>query len=78
MESCVNWDGPIDMVPCLHQGNIYTKSKLRVWRDQKRIPPVGAKTILTCEGHQNTLSYLTWVHLDLFRTSKREIFTERT
>ena len=23
-ESCVNWDGPIAMVPCLHQGNIYT------------------------------------------------------
>ena len=44
-ESCVNWDGPIAMVPCLHQGNIYTKRKLRVWRDQKCIPLVGAKTI---------------------------------
>ena len=29
-ENCVNWDGPITMVPCLHQGNIYTKRKLRV------------------------------------------------
>ena len=41
-ESCLNWDGPIAMVPCLHQGNIYTKRKLRVWRDQKCIPLVGA------------------------------------
>ena len=24
MESRVNSDGPISMVPCLHQGNIYT------------------------------------------------------
>ena len=44
------------MVPCLHQGNIYTKRKLRVWRDQKCILLVGAKTILTCAGCQNTLS----------------------
>ena len=42
-ESCVNWGGLIAMVPCLHQGNISTKSKLRVWRDQKCIPLVGAK-----------------------------------
>ena len=41
-ESCVNWDGSMVMVPCLHQGNIYTKTKLRVWRDQKCIPPVCA------------------------------------
>ena len=56
MESCVNWDGPIAMVSCFHKGNIYTKRKLQVWRDQKCIPLVGAKTILTCAGHQNTLS----------------------
>ena len=55
-ESCVNWDGPIAMVPCLHQGNIYTKRKLRVWRDQKCIPLVGAITPLTCAGRQNTPS----------------------
>ena len=24
-ESLVNWDGPVAMVPCLHQGNIYIK-----------------------------------------------------
>ena len=44
------------MVPCLHQGNIYTKKKLRVWRDQKCIPLVGAITPLTCAGRHNTPS----------------------
>ena len=44
------------MVPCLHQANIYTKRKLRVWRDQKCIPLVGAITPLTCAGRQNTPS----------------------
>ena len=50
-ESWVNWDGPVTMVPCFHQGNIYTKRKLRVWRDQKCIPLVGGTTPLTCAGH---------------------------
>ena len=54
--SWVNWDGPMAMVPCLHQGNIYTNRKLRVWRDQKCIPLVGAITSLNCAGRQNTLS----------------------
>ena len=45
-ESCVNCDGPISLVPCLHKGNIYTKRKLRVWRDQKCIPLVGEITPL--------------------------------
>ena len=49
-ESLVNWDGPMAMVPCLHQGNIYTKRKLAVWRDQKCIPLVGAITALNCAG----------------------------
>ena len=44
------------MVPCLHQTNIYTKRKLRTWRDQKCIPLVGAITPLTCAGRQNTPS----------------------
>ena len=52
-ESWVNCDGPISMVPCLHQGNIYTKIKLRVWRDQKCIPLVGAITPLTFADRQN-------------------------
>ena len=56
MESCVICDGPIAMVPCLHQGNTSTKRKVRVWRHQKCIPLVGAKTILTCAGRQNTPS----------------------
>ena len=55
-EALVNWDGPMAMVPCLHQGNIYTKRKLRVWRDQKCIPLVGAITPLNCGGHHNTPS----------------------
>ena len=53
-ESCLNWDGPIAMAPCLHQGNIYTKRKLRAWRDQKCISLVGAITPLICAGRQNT------------------------
>ena len=55
-ESLVNWDGPMAMVPCLHQRNIYTKRKLQVWRDQKCIPLVGDITPLNCEGRQNTPS----------------------
>ena len=57
-ESCVKWGGPIAMVPCLHQGNIYTKRKLREWRDQKCILLVGANTILTCAGCQTIPSQL--------------------
>ena len=57
-ESCLNWDGPIAMVPCLHQGNIYNKRKLRAWRDQKCISLVGAITPLFCAGRQNTPSRL--------------------
>ena len=52
------------MVPCLHQGNIYTKRKLRAWRDQKCIPLVGAITPLISAGHQNIPSrgrqYMAW------------------
>ena len=55
-ESCINCDGPISMVPCLHQGNIYIKRKLRVWRDQKCIPLVGPITPLNCAGRHNTPS----------------------
>ena len=55
-ESLVNWYGPIAMVPCLHQGNIYTKMKVRVCRDQKCIPLVGAITLLKCAGRYSTPS----------------------
>ena len=44
------------MVPFFHQGNIYIKRKLRVWRDQKCIPLVGAITPLNCAGRHNTPS----------------------
>ena len=57
-ESCLNWDGLFAMVPCLHQGNIYTKRKLRAWRDQKCISLVSAITPLICAGRQNTPSRL--------------------
>ena len=55
-ESLVNWDGSMDMVPCFHKGNIDTKRRLRVWRDQKCILLVGAITTLTCTGRHNTPS----------------------
>ena len=55
-ESWVNWDGHMSMEPCLQQGNIYTKRKLRVWRDHKCIPLDGAITPLNCAGPQNTPS----------------------
>ena len=49
-ESRVTCDGPIDMVPFLHQGNIYTKRKLRIWTEQICIQEVGAIPPLTCAG----------------------------
>ena len=56
-EACVNLGGPIAIEPCLHQGNVYIKRKLRVWRAQKCIPLVGAEIPPTCAGHQTTLSH---------------------
>ena len=44
------------MVPCLHKGNIYTKMKLRVWKDEKCILLVGAMTPHKCAGRHNTPS----------------------
>ena len=49
-------DGNMAMVLCLHYGKISTKRKLRVWRDQKCIPLIGAITPLTYAGRQNTPS----------------------
>ena len=40
------------MVPCLHDGNVYIKRKLQVWRVQNCISLVSAKTALTCAGLQ--------------------------
>ena len=56
-ETCVNWGGPIVMLPCLHQGKVYIKRKLWVWRAKKCIPLVGAGTPLTCAGRQTTPSH---------------------
>ena len=42
------------MVPCVHQSNVYIKRKLQLWRVQKSIPLVGAKTALICTGRQTT------------------------
>ena len=47
---------PFAMVPCLHQRNVHIKMKLQVWRVQKCIPLVGAKTALTSAGRQTTPS----------------------
>ena len=47
---------PIAMVPDLYQTTVYIKRKLRVWRVQKCIPLVGAKTALTCAGLKTTPS----------------------
>ena len=55
-ETCVYWGGHTAMVPSFHQGNIYLKRKLRVWRVRKCILLVGAKTPLTCAGRQSTQS----------------------
>ena len=52
IEIYVNSGLPIAMVPCLHQSNVYIKRKLTVWRAEKCIPLVGAKTALTCMGLQ--------------------------
>ena len=57
METCVNWGGPIAMVPCLHQGNNYIQSNVRIWKKQKCIPLVGGETPLTCAGRQTTPSH---------------------
>ena len=53
-ETCVNFGGPITMVPYLHQGNIYIKRKLQVCRAQKCTSLVSAKGPFTCVGRQTT------------------------
>ena len=53
----VNWGGQIAIVPSWHQGNVYIKRKLRVWREQTCIPRDSAETPLTCAGRQTTPSH---------------------
>ena len=45
---------PIAMVPCLHQGNIDIKRKLRVWGAQKCNFFLGEKTVPTSTGLQTS------------------------
>ena len=45
---------PFTIVPCLHLSNVYIKRKLQLWRVQRYIPLVVAKTALTCAGRQTT------------------------
>ena len=59
-EACVNLGGPIAIEPCLHQGNVYIKRKLRVWRAQKSIHVVGAETLLPCSGQETIPSHGGW------------------
>ena len=46
------------MLSYLHQSNVYIKTKLQVWRVQKCIFLVDAKTALTCAGLQTTPSHV--------------------
>ena len=56
-ESCINWDGPMAGHGAVFAPRKYLhQEKVRVWRDQKCIPLVGAITPLTCAGHQHTPS----------------------
>ena len=56
-ETCINWGGPIAMVPCLHQSNIYIQTNLWVWSEQKCILLVSGETPLTCAARQTTSSH---------------------
>ena len=51
MEICGRPGLPLAMVPFLHQSNVYVKRKLRIWRVEKCIPLVCAKTspVLDCK-----------------------------
>ena len=46
-----------NLVPCVHQRNIYIQRKLRIWREQKCIPLVDGETQLTCADRQTTPSH---------------------
>ena len=54
IENGGNSGEPIAMVPCLHQGNVYIKRKLRVRRAQKCNLLVGANTAPNSTGPQNS------------------------
>ena len=54
VQICGNSGLPIPMVPCLHQCNVYIKSKLRICRADKCNPCFGAKRPLRITGLQRT------------------------
>ena len=56
------------MVPCLHQGNIDTKRKLRVWREQICIQQVAAIPPLTCAG-----GFFFWTRFENLVSKRRKI-----
>ena len=56
------------MVPCLHQGNVYIKRKVQVWRVQKCIPLAGGNTTLTSAGRKTTPS-----HVSQYRAENRNL-----
>ena len=62
---------PINMVPCLHQCNVYIVRKLRVWRAQKCNFLVSAKTTPTGTGQQTTprLAAPYWARNKIFKIS---------
>ena len=55
-ETCVNWGGPITMVPCLHQRNTYLQWNIRVWGEQKCIALVSGEPPPACASRETTLS----------------------
>ena len=49
---------PFTMVQCLHQSKDYIKRKLEVWRAQKCISLISARSALTCTGPQTTPTHV--------------------
>ena len=57
----------------MHQSNVYIKQKLQVWRVQKCIPLVGAKTALTCAALETTPSHVSQYRIDNRNLRKSEL-----
>ena len=63
MDICTNLELLIDMVPCLHQGNVHIKLKLWERRAWKCKLCFGADSPQTC-----TVLQTTWFHTEPFKT----------
>ena len=70
VQTCGNSGLPIAMVPCLHQWNVYIKTKLRVCRAQKGNPCFGTKIPLRSTDLQGTLFHAAPLMADI--TNLRE------